>query len=86
MAESTPEISTLEDLRAFVLRTVCTGQQLLPDTVRVSKQILVRQGKPCGLQFTLNGPRSVQFSAIWMLAARRSLSTTQTACDSKSLT
>jgi hypothetical protein len=65
MAENTPEISTLEDLRAFVQRTICDQQQLLSDTIRLSEQILLRQGKPCGMQFTLNGPRAVTFLAIW---------------------
>jgi hypothetical protein len=65
MADETTEIATLEDLRVFVQRTVCDQQQLLSDTVQVSEEILLRQGKPCGMQFTLNGPRAVQFSAIW---------------------
>jgi hypothetical protein len=65
MAESTPEITTLEDLRAFVQSTICDRQQLLPNTVGVSEQFIVRQGKACGMQFTLSGPRAVQFSAIW---------------------
>ena len=29
------------------------------------EQVLRRHGKPCGLHFTLNGPRSVRLSAIW---------------------
>ena len=65
MADETTEIATLGDLRAFVQRTVCDRQQLLSDTVQVSEKILLRQGKPCGMQFTLTGPRAVQFSAIW---------------------
>ena len=65
MADETTEIATLEDLRAFVQRTICDQQRLLDGTVQVSEKILLRQGKPCGMQFTLNGPRAVQFSAIW---------------------
>ena len=65
MADETFEIATLEDLRTFVQRTICDRQQLLEGTVQVSEKVLLRQGKPCGMQFSLNGPRAVQFSAIW---------------------
>jgi hypothetical protein len=31
----------------------------------LSEQILVRGGTPCGIYFCLQGPRSLQLSAIW---------------------
>jgi hypothetical protein len=66
------EISTLEDLRGFVKQTICDHKQLLPGAFRFRERILVRHEKPCGLHFTLSGPRAVQFSAIWD-AARRTM-------------
>ncbi len=63
-------ISTLEDLRDFVQQTICERQHLLPGAFQVHERILARHGKPCGLCFTLRGPRSVKFSAIWDAAGR----------------
>lgn len=58
-------ISTLDDLRDFVERTVCEQKQLMIGAFQFDERILERHGKPCGLHFTLYGPRSVQLSAIW---------------------
>jgi hypothetical protein len=63
-------ISTLADLRGYVQQTICDRQQLLVGAYQVQVRILVRHGKPCGLHFTLCGPRSVKFSAIWDAAGR----------------
>jgi len=59
----TPE--TLDDLRRFVRHVVCEQERLVPEAFHFDEQILRRQGTPCGLHFTLRGPRSVQPSAIW---------------------
>lgn len=59
------DIATLEDLRAFVERRICGRKQLVVGAFQFDRRILERQGKPCGLHFTLSGPRAVQFSAIW---------------------
>ena len=58
-------ISTLEDLRAFVEKTICDRNQLLVGAFKFHEQVVVRSGKPCGLHLTLCGPRAVEFSAIW---------------------
>jgi hypothetical protein len=65
MVNGISEISTLNDLRGFVKQTICDRNQLLLGECRVNEKILVRYGKPCGLYFTVCGPRTVQFSAIW---------------------
>jgi len=31
----------------------------------MTRKILVRGGKPCGIYFCLHGPRGVKFTAIW---------------------
>ncbi len=59
------QLQTLEDLRQYVQQTICERAHLLAGAFRFDEQILKRHGKPCGLQFTLNGPRCVQFTAIW---------------------
>ena len=59
------DLSSLDDLRVFVQRTICDQRQLLHGAFRFREKILVRQGEPCGLHFILSGPRAVQFAAIW---------------------
>ena len=59
------EIATLNDLRDFVERTICERKQLVIGAFQFDEMIVERHGKPCGLHFTLSGPRAVQFSAIW---------------------
>jgi hypothetical protein len=59
------DLSSLDDLRVFVQRTICDRRQLLLGAFQLHEEILVRQGEPCGLHFTLSGPRAVQFAAIW---------------------
>ncbi len=65
MAHGGSEFSSLEDLRSFVERTICDRQQLLLGAFQFHTKVLVRHGQPCGLHFTLSGPRAVQYSAIW---------------------
>ena len=65
MLSSVEQIRNLENLREYVIETLCQQNQLEPDAFPVSERILVRSGKPCGLFFCLHGPRSVKFTAIW---------------------
>jgi hypothetical protein len=58
-------ISTLDDLRSLVQRTICDRHQLLPGAFHFHEKVLAKHGKRCGLCFILFGPRSVTFSAIW---------------------
>ena len=57
--------ATLDDLRGFVQQVICERERLMLGAFQFDEQVLQRHGKPCGLHFTLNGPRSVQLSAIW---------------------
>lgn len=59
------KLETLDDLRSFVRQTICERERLVPEAFRFDEQILQRHGTPCGLHFTLRGPRSVQPTAIW---------------------
>jgi hypothetical protein len=62
---STDHIRSLDDLRAFIHGTLCAKENLLPDQFRMTEMALKRRGRECGLQFSLNGPRSVRLGAIW---------------------
>jgi hypothetical protein len=64
-------ISSLDALRAFVHKTLCERENILADQFAMTETRLTRQGQPCGLQFSLQGPRAVRLGAIW--AADRNL-------------
>jgi hypothetical protein len=61
----TLEPTSLEELRQHVQQVICDQGQLLPGAFDFDEQVLRRHGQPCGLHFSLSGPRSVRFSAIW---------------------
>jgi hypothetical protein len=65
MINCVSEIATLDDLRDFVEWTICERKHLVIGAFQFDEMIIERHGKPCGLHFTLSGPRAVQFSAIW---------------------
>ena len=65
MCESLDEIRNLADLRLYIHQTLCAKENLLADQFAMSEMKLVRRGRDCGLQFSLQGPRSVRLGAIW---------------------
>lgn len=65
MRESVDEIRSLDDLRAYIHRTLCEKENLVADQFTMTEMQLARRGRSCGLQFCLNGPRSVRLGAIW---------------------
>lgn len=62
------QLSSLGELRDLIEGTICDRQLLLLGSFEVSEKVLVRHGQPCGIHYTLDGPRSVQYSAIWDLS------------------
>ena len=65
MLSTAEQISNLENLRKYVIESLCEQNQLELGAFPVSERILVRGTTPCGLFFCLHGPRSVKFTAIW---------------------
>lgn len=65
MCETLDEVRTLDDLRAYIHHILCQKENLLADQFRMSEMQLMRRGRVCGLQFSLQGPRSVRLGAIW---------------------
>ncbi len=65
MCESVDEIRSLDDLRAFIHRTLCEKENLLADQFTMTQMQLARRSRHCGLQFSLHGPHSVRLGAIW---------------------
>lgn len=65
MPDTIEAIRSLNDLRTFIHQTLCDKENLLEDQFQMTEMQLVRRGRDCGLQFSLNGPRSVRLGAIW---------------------
>lgn len=61
----TDRIVTLNDLRAYIHRMLCAKENLLAEQFGMTETALKRRGRECGLQFSLQGPRSVRLGAIW---------------------
>ena len=59
------QIDSVDDLRNYVNVTLCEYYELQDGAFKMTEQVLVRSGKPCGIFFCLNGPRAVRFTAIW---------------------
>jgi hypothetical protein len=58
-------VRTLDDLRTFIHYVLCRKENLLEDQFQMAEMQLTRRGRDCGLQFSLQGPRSVRLGAIW---------------------
>lgn len=59
-------IKTIEELQEYVYETLCSDHDLLTDAFPKSKRVVRRaSGEVCGILFTVSGPRSVDFTAIW---------------------
>ena len=65
MSQTIDPIRTLDDLRGFVHRRLCEKENLLAEQFTMTEMRLTRRSRDCGLQFSLEGPRSVRLGAIW---------------------
>lgn len=65
MPEKIDQVRSLDDLRTFVHRRLCEKENLLAEQFEMTEMQLIRRGRPCGLQFSLQGPRSLRLGAIW---------------------
>jgi len=66
MADASQAIYSLDELRTYVHQTLCARENLLPDQSPLSEAPLTRGGRRCGLQFCVQGPRSVRLTGIWV--------------------
>jgi len=60
------DVHTLDELRQFIHKTLCEKENLLVDQFTMTEFELTRGKKPCGIQFSLRGPRNVRLGAIWV--------------------
>lgn len=65
LPESPADVRTLDHLRHFIHVTLCRKENLLEHHFPMSELELKQNGRRCGLQFVLHGPRSVKLAAVW---------------------
>ena len=58
------QLRSLDELREYILETLCYQYQLRIDAFQMTQRLLRRGDKPCGLLFCLHGPRASTFTAI----------------------
>lgn len=73
MAAVVAALPTLEDLRSYVLQTLCRHDNLDPRQTPLSQAAITRAGKRCGLFFQVQGPRMVRAYALWTSEENRIL-------------
>lgn len=59
------DITTIAELRDFVHATLCLKENLVSDQFQMIERELTKNDRPCGMQFTIHGPRQVRLSAVW---------------------
>ena len=55
----------MTELREFIHAELCRRENLVPEQFQMNEIELKRCGRPCGLQFSIYGPRQVRLSAVW---------------------
>ena len=65
MLTDTQRLDDSEKIRNYVNAVLCEKDHLETNRFPLSEQILLRNGRPCGICFFLHGPRSVCLTAIW---------------------
>jgi len=65
MVEYQTRIHKFEDIRRYVTETLSKFELLRPESSHLTVRRLSRNGRPCGVFFSLQGPREVRLTAIW---------------------
>jgi hypothetical protein len=58
-------LPTIEELKLYVLSFLCAKDRLDPEQTLLGESLLLRSGKPCGIFFHVDGPRSLRSHAVW---------------------
>jgi hypothetical protein len=58
-------LPTIDDLRRYVLETLCSRDQLDPAQTPLHEGRIKRRGRVCGLFFQVQGPRLLKTYAVW---------------------
>lgn len=58
-------LPTVDELRRYVLQTLCRHDQLDPTQTPLHQALIKRSGRACGLFFQVQGPRLLKNYAVW---------------------
>lgn len=67
------QFDNLRELKQYIYETLCNHCQLQIGAFPMTKRVLSRGGKPCGIYFCVHGPRATKFTAIWEMERNRIL-------------
>ena len=73
LPETPAEVRSLEQLRHFIHITLCRKENLLENHFAMTELELLQNGRRCGFQFVLHGPRSVKLAAVWAVSSNEVL-------------
>lgn len=65
MTQCDCHVETLEDLHAFVHTQLCSMENLLEEQFITHQRPLITREQLCGIEFSLQGLRSIRLGAIW---------------------
>ena len=65
MSESVVALPTVGELAKFVHAVLCQLDALEPELAPLTRTLLTRAGRPCGVVFQVEGPRLLRTSAVW---------------------
>jgi hypothetical protein len=65
MMDAVVSLPTLEELRGYVLKTLCAHDKLDPKQTPLLQGLVTRRGRACGLFFQAKGPRMLKTYALW---------------------
>ncbi len=66
-------LPNLQDLRLYVLETLCNYDRLDPGQAVLHEGTIHRSGRSCGLFFQVSGPRLLKSHAVWAAEENRIL-------------
>lgn len=65
MQESEVSVQNSRELHEFVHRSLCESENLLAEQFQTRQKPLLVKDKLCGIEYSLQGLRSVRLGAIW---------------------
>jgi hypothetical protein len=66
-------LPTLDELKSYVLQFLCAKDQLDSEQTVLSESLILQSGRPCGIFFHVQGPRSLKTYAVWPMKEERIL-------------
>jgi hypothetical protein len=66
-------LPTFAKLRDHVHQRLCSCDHLDPNQTPMDETLIQKAGKPCGVTFTIRGPRMLRLHAIWAAQEKRVL-------------